>query len=210
MHDHWNKTHFVHCAECGRNRLHYAHGLCQPCYKRWYWREIRKHDEKRLEAGKRYAAAHREEARERARQWRVNNPEKHRVRAKQWRKDNPKRYFQYNEAHRERQAERARQWAKAHPARARENCRRRRARKRNATIKPVDEQAIFERDGHTCMYCGAIYVPLTIDHIVALNNGGSHCEDNLMLACGRCNPSKGTKPLEEWLQTQPYSIAWLF
>lgn len=34
------------------------------------------------------------------------------------------------------------------------------------------------------------------------------CEDNLVVACRRCNGSKGARPLMEWLETQPYSQAW--
>jgi len=86
---------------------------------------------------------------------------------------------------------------------------RRRARKNGATIGPVDEAAIYERDGYMCIYCGETHRKLTIDHIEALSNGGPHLEDNLLVACGRCNSSKGTKPFEEWLQTQPKALAWV-
>ena len=183
--------------------------ICIECNKAESRQYRLEHLEEHREYDRQYAAEHREEAKERARQWRANNRKKHRAYTKQWRKDNPEKYFQYNEAHREEQCESACQWAKDNPDRARENGRRRRARLANATIGPVNEAAIFERDG-MCMYCGTTHKKLTIDHIVALDNGGPHCEDNVMAACGHCNPSKGTKPFEEWLQTQPYSIAWLF
>ena len=60
-----------------------------------------------------------------------------------------------------------------------------------------------------CIYCG-VTEGLTLDHIVPLVNRGTHSEDNLVVACGRCNSSKKDRPLEKWLQTQPYSIVWLF
>lgn len=156
---------YIHCAECGRNRRHHAHGLCSQCYQHQYHRDNKEY---RLECRRLRHAANREEDNERSRQWARDNPDKHR-----------------------------------------EYSHRRRARENGATIGLVDEAAVFERDG-MCMYCGATHKKLTIDHIMALSNGGPHSEDNTMAACGYCNRSKGTKPLAEWLQIQPYSIAWLF
>lgn len=54
---------------------------------------------------------------------------------------------------------------------------------------------IFERDGWRCRYCGASprEAPLTIDHVVALANGGSNHPGNLVTACLRCNVGKGTR-----------------
>jgi len=57
---------------------------------------------------------------------------------------------------------------------------------------------VWEREGYTCAYCGSTE-NLTIDHIVALADGGSHSLDNLTVACMSCNCSKGAKPLIEWL-----------
>lgn len=115
---------------------------------------------------------------------------------------------QYREVHKEQCAEFHRQWCKANPEKARERGRRRRARKASATIGPVNEAAIYELYNHTCVYCGATQ-NLTLDHIEALNNGGPHSEDNLVVACGRCNSSKNARLLMEWLETQPYSQAWV-
>jgi 5-methylcytosine-specific restriction endonuclease McrA len=74
---------------------------------------------------------------------------------------------------------------------------RHRARKRNATVpgQPVTAAAIAERfalfDG--CAYCGADE-KLTVDHFIALNDGGLHVPSNLVGACGCCNSSKKDKP----------------
>jgi len=106
------------------------------------------------------------------------------------------------------EAEAARRWREANPEKQREYNRRRRALKSNATIEPVDELAVYERDGRMCIYCGATE-DLALDHIVPLNGGGSHREDNLVVACRSCNSSKGAKPLEEWLETQPKAIVWV-
>ena len=82
-----------------------------------------------------------------------------------------------------------------------------RARKRNATVpdQPVTAAAIAERfalfDG--CAYCGADK-KLTIDHFMALNDGGLHVASNLVGACGCCNSSKCDSPVEEWFRSQPF------
>lgn len=59
-------------------------------------------------------------------------------------------------------------------------------------------QAIKERDGFTCKYCGASVeqepnLLLEIDHIVPVSKGGLTTEDNLQTLCWRCNRSKGAK-----------------
>ncbi|WP_423147590.1 HNH endonuclease [Rubrolithibacter danxiaensis] len=48
-----------------------------------------------------------------------------------------------------------------------------------------------------CVYCGNIE-KLTIDHIIPQNMGGQDSGDNLVLACRKCNSSKGDLDLLEW------------
>lgn len=51
---------------------------------------------------------------------------------------------------------------------------------------------ILERDGFTCRYCGrsAPSVPLEVDHIIPLEDGGTDDETNLATACWPCNHGK--------------------
>lgn len=70
----------------------------------------------------------------------------------------------------------------------------------------VDELRV--RLGDACHYCrqpmifarGRTYVPLkaTLEHVVPISAGGSHTWDNVVLACWRCNLSKGPRLLENW------------
>ena len=200
---------WVHCVECNRNRLHKAHGLCKQCYNR-QWRGahpgyFHQWHETHPEYGRQWAEANPERKQELNRQWREENPEHKAEYDSKWREANPGYFRQWHEAH----PEYNRQWAEANPERVRETGRRRRARKANATIGPVDEAAIYERDGYACVYCGS-GEDLTLDHIVPLAHGGMHCEDNLVVACRSCNSSKGATSLEDWLQTQPQANAWLY
>ena len=59
-------------------------------------------------------------------------------------------------------------------------------------------QAVFERDGWTCVYCGKRNGTLTADHVVPVSRGGSSTLDNLVTACLDCNTAKATRTPEEW------------
>jgi len=59
--------------------------------------------------------------------------------------------------------------------------------------------AVFERDGYRCTYCGEdVANEPHCDHIVPLLQGGSNDLQNLTTACRRCNSSKAGRSLEEW------------
>ena len=166
----------VHCLECNRNLPHKAHGLCDTCYNR--------------EHVSRWKKANPAKKRAHNRRWAKANPGKQREYNRRWAKANPGKQREYN-----------RRWFKANPAKKREYMRRRRAAKRGATVEPVDEAAIYERCGYTCVYCGATE-DLTLDHVIPLAGGGAHSEDNLVVACRRCNSSKQATPLAEWQKTE--------
>jgi predicted nucleic acid-binding Zn ribbon protein len=77
---------------------------------------------------------------------------------------------------------------------------RRRAREHDAYVADVSPHAIYERDGWMCMLCGdpvmrdeRVPHPLapTLDHVVALANGGTHEPSNVQLAHFLCNCTKG-------------------
>lgn len=66
--------------------------------------------------------------------------------------------------------------------------------------KPVSKRVrfeVFKRDDFTCQYCGAHppAVVLEVDHIIAVANGGTNDEENLITACFDCNRGKSAIPL---------------
>ena len=81
---------------------------------------------------------------------------------------------------------------------------RKRCRKYNVFYDPsITAEKVFERDGYRCMICGEMcdlndhswseyFGPKypTIDHIVALKNGGAHTWDNVQCAHAICNSYK--------------------
>ena len=69
----------------------------------------------------------------------------------------------------------------------------RRAETYTTEVELVERREIILRDGRCCYLCGA-YLSIhevTLDHVVALVNGGSHTPDNLKIACRDCNSCKG-------------------
>lgn len=59
--------------------------------------------------------------------------------------------------------------------------------------------AIYDRDGWACFYCGDPE-DLTLDHVTPQSRGGDDSEENLVTCCRVCNSSKGDKTPEEWRQ----------
>lgn len=57
-------------------------------------------------------------------------------------------------------------------------------------------QAVFERDGRACRYCGSEEA-LSIDHVVPRCQGGLDNSDNLVVACRSCNSRKGGRTPEQ-------------
>jgi 5-methylcytosine-specific restriction endonuclease McrA len=61
----------------------------------------------------------------------------------------------------------------------------------------LTRREVFNRDRHTCQYCGVQHGEMTLDHVVPRHRGGTHAWDNLVTACKVCNHRKGGKTLEE-------------
>jgi len=61
----------------------------------------------------------------------------------------------------------------------------------------LSRKNILIRDSFQCQYCGKKNVPLTVDHIVPRDLGGSVNWENLVCACVLCNNKKGNRDPEE-------------
>lgn len=60
---------------------------------------------------------------------------------------------------------------------------------------------LLAKFGRACAYCGAMGVPLNIDHVHPRSRGGSDRVSNLVLACIPCNQAKANRPVEEFAGT---------
>jgi hypothetical protein len=69
-------------------------------------------------------------------------------------------------------------------------------------VSPRARFEIFKRDGFRCQYCGLTppNVILHLDHILAVANGGSNEDLNLITSCQSCNLGKSDVPLERVIE----------
>lgn len=180
-----------HCKDCRselRRQYRLGHAEMINQRSRRYYQENR---ETILREKQLYRDTNREAVRAYHRQWVEENKERYREKIRE--------YYLRNKQKIKR---RVLEWQKAHPEKKREQAMRRRARKAGCVVKAVDIQAIYERDGNCCVYCGRAEDP-TIDHVEPLAKGGAHHRDNLVVACKKCNSEKNTKWLgvgeDHWL-----------
>jgi 5-methylcytosine-specific restriction endonuclease McrA len=61
---------------------------------------------------------------------------------------------------------------------------------------PLTRRNVMHRDNYTCQYCGKKN-DLTIDHVIPRSRGGKDVWDNVVVACLRCNVSKGSRTPKE-------------
>ncbi len=167
-------------AQCGEIRTHKERFCrCEAC-RAAYSEYNRKTRESRIEI-----------ARDRDRKYRAENPEARREAKRRYREKNIQKV-----------AEQQRRWKRENAKHVNGINQARRARKRAALIEKVDHTVVFERDGWVCQGCG-ILCPRdavwparnfpTLDHIVALANGGKHSYANAQTLCRICNSSKGAR-----------------
>lgn len=101
-----------------------------------------------------------------------------------------------------------REWVKNHPSEVRLLGLKRRAnmKKAGGRLFLKDIKYLFANQ-RCCPYCGEpLSDKIEIDHIIPLYRGGNNKKENIILACRRCNRSKGHKLLSEWERTKNLSL----
>jgi len=92
---------------------------------------------------------------------------------------------------------RAAEWAKNNPESRRLisiSYKARRRAKEAGGISTADLAAWIKEQRKTCHWCGnSCEESFHVDHYVPLARGGKHAEENLVIACPRCNLSKGAR-----------------
>lgn len=63
---------------------------------------------------------------------------------------------------------------------------------------------VFKRDSYWCVYCGDDSTPLTVDHLVLWEEGGDSVEANMVSACRKCNHTRGSQPVDQFLSSNYY------
>jgi hypothetical protein len=64
---------------------------------------------------------------------------------------------------------------------------------------PLCNTTLFQRDAHTCLYCGETFPKsaLSRDHVTPVSQNGQDTWTNLVTACIRCNTHKAGRTPEE-------------
>lgn len=66
-------------------------------------------------------------------------------------------------------------------------------------VPPLNNETLFRRDGHVCMYCALRFAArdLSRDHIRPFSQGGRDVWTNVVTACRRCNNLKASRTPEQ-------------
>lgn len=96
-----------------------------------------------------------------------------------------------------------RNWVCRNRARRNEIDRNRHHRKlANLGDVPTDiKEILFKQQQGICFYCKASLEKSHLEHKTPISRGGLHDRNNLCLSCPPCNLKKGTKTVEEFLET---------
>ncbi len=60
--------------------------------------------------------------------------------------------------------------------------------------------AFFDTDPPECAFCGSTNVERW-DHLIPVSLGGETVLGNMVLACRKCDDSKGQRPFEQWMES---------
>ncbi len=70
---------------------------------------------------------------------------------------------------------------------------------RHDYVPPLNNQTLFRRDAHICLYCGLRFATreLSRDHVRPFSQGGLDTWTNVVTACRRCNNQKASRTPEQ-------------
>lgn len=186
------------CKRCGSTER-YKDGRCKPCRLKQQaaWknkegvREIlnsrqKEYYKKNIETVKKYRQENKQQLRESHREWARKNREHRNKYNNDW-------YHALSDEKKAEMRKRQRDWESRNIPIVKAQAARKRTRGKNLKGIITKEIAIklFEKYNY-CLRCGT-KENLTIDHIVAITNGGSDEWSNLQILCFSCNSSKGNR-----------------
>lgn len=123
-------------------------------------------------------------------------------RTKEWRKAHPEAFkasrSKHYEANKAKMKARSLQWSRENKeAGATKQIRRRVRKKGNGGSHTTREwMDLCLLHGGQCLCCGTTAKPLTRDHVVPVEHGGSNNIDNIQPLCKSCNSTKGAKTID--------------
>jgi hypothetical protein len=214
----------------GKNGLH---PWCRACYAEYQRNHYADHQEARVEQKRQYNFEHREEKAVKQREYYAEHREDILEYMRTYRDEHREEISAYSKEyyaeHREEHNERVRLYVIEHRVEKREWSRisnhKRRANKKRTGGKYTrnDLAALYELQQGRCCWCGIemvnrlLYKKLppdlypamfTVDHVVAIERGGTNWSWNIVLACRRCNCSRKHRYVTtEWQAPAP--LEWM-
>lgn len=99
------------------------------------------------------------------------------------------------------------EWAKKNSSGRAVKERNRKAMKKERGVHTLKEiEGLLSYQGNLCAYCNAPLDIYHVDHVIPLVSGGINTVDNLVVACPRCNLSKGSKNYKTWIKEQGLNL----
>ena len=179
------------------NKRYYKENV--PAIKKQQLKYRKKNRERLNELGKQYYHNNKEYYAELNKKYYAENKEYHDNYMIQYSLNNKERISEYNKHHYQNNKELYRK-----------NWQTRRARMAGLPCNLTEEewQDLLDMFGNSCAYCGVhqeeLDETLQRDHVIPVVKGGGYTKGNIVPACRRCNNSKGTKDLEDWLGKQEF------
>lgn len=164
--------------------------------RREYKRKYREENADKIHAsGRRYRYENSDKVRESKRRYYQANAVALNEKRRKWRKDNPDKVRKSWRDWENKNTDKLRICARARQHRRREH-----KLRNGGTHTASDIQAQYDNQHGKCWWCGKKIkdTKYHVDHRVPLARGGSNAPENLVIACPKCNQSKGAKLPHEW------------
>lgn len=170
---------------------------------------LEEHAEKRQEIQKKYGNKNRDKINEYYKNYSEENKDKINERQKKWREENIDDLLEHEKKYREKNVDKikesSKKWKSENKDKTNIYTQRRRARKlvlpSTFTLKEWGKcKTHFD---NKCCYCGE-ELPLTMEHFIAVDNGGGYVKSNIICACGSCNYSKNNKEFHSWYKSYKF------
>lgn len=178
------------CKECGkaRTRQYTAENPEKIRESNAKWRS--EHPDYMHEYNREYYNGDIDAQRERAREYYWAHDEERKQYAREYRTEYPEKGREWARANRDKRRVTEKKHYESHREQVLAKHNRRRAKKIGAkgSHTAVELQGLEQK----CQCCGTTE-KLTIDHVIALNSGGSNSVENLQMLCKSCNSSKGDR-----------------
>ena len=175
-------TEYKACSRCKQNKPTSEFGKHRKTYDGFYSQCLICHRIARADYRKRHAKTSKVEQAEQY----AKNREARKAYVIAWQKANPDKFKHYMSVSKKRNKETIAA-----------NTRRRNARRKANGVFAISKKELVKLSFGPCFYCG-LAEQITVDHVIAIDRGGTDSIGNLVPACKSCNSQKRQLTIMEW------------